>query len=462
MSKKTFTAIFLFTTTVWASVEDPFHTDNLTAKNQQTSFIDGQTLISESDITAAQQAVTKLPNRALSLAEITDFALANNPLTRLAWLQAKAAAANVGIAKGAYWPQLNVGASAERSQDVFTSTPNIEDTYGANISLSYLLWDFGQRASQLNANRYTLLAANLNQNSQIQAVISQTQQAYYLALGQQALIMANQKSVAEAKTSLAAAQALRQHGMATIGDVYQAQASLAQTNLNLEQSKGGYQTAMGQLATTMGLPANARLRLTPLNKTPVIHPIHQEVELFLAKAKRQRPDLLAASAQVHASESQLNVTQTSTRPTLQLSANTMPNFSDNENVMNGAIALNVSMPLFTGYTHTYQVKQAKAQLEETKATQDELDQQVQLQVWQAYYALKTAQNSIANTDILLKSSEQSVKQAMGQYKAGVGNILTVLTTQSSLASARVQSIQARLNWYVALAQLTQAVGVMRL
>jgi outer membrane protein TolC len=106
------------------------------------------------------------------------------------------------------------------------------------------------------------------------------------------------------------------------------------------------------------------------------------------------------------------------------------------------------------------VRQARAQVEIAAATRDQLAQQISLQVWQAYFALQTAEKSISNTDILFKSSEQSMQQASGQYKAGVGNILMVLTAQASLANARVQSIQARLNWYTALAQLAAAVGTL--
>ncbi len=86
------------------------------------------------------------------------------------------------------------------------------------------------------------------------------QQAYFQVLGQQALVSANQQSVKQAKASLDSAQALRANGMATIGDVYQAQASYAQANLDLQTSQGNYQTALGQLATAMGLPANANIR----------------------------------------------------------------------------------------------------------------------------------------------------------------------------------------------------------
>ncbi len=106
------------------------------------------------------------------------------------------------------------------------------------------------------------------------------------------------------------------------------------------------------------------------------------------------------------------------------------------------------------------MRNAEAKLHAARASRDQLNQQVQFQVWQAYYTLQIAAENIVTTAVLLKSSIQASEQAMGQYTAGVGNILTVLTTQTTLANARVQNIQAKLNWYIALAQLAAAIGAL--
>ena len=50
--------------------------------------------------------------------------------------------------------------------------------------------------------------------------------------------------------------------------------------------------------------------------------------------------------------------------------------------------------------------------------------------------------------------------ALGRYKAGVGNILDVLNAQSALATARLQRIQALLDWNVSRAMLAKAVGTL--
>jgi outer membrane protein TolC len=58
----------------------------------------------------------------------------------------------------------------------------------------------------------------------------------------------------------------------------------------------------------------------------------------------------------------------------------------------------------------------------------------------------------------VSSAIQSERVALGRYKAGVGNILNLLTAQVSLASARMQNIQAVYNWHIAKAALAQSMG----
>jgi outer membrane protein TolC len=85
---------------------------------------------------------------------------------------------------------------------------------------------------------------------------------------------------------------------------------------------------------------------------------------------------------------------------------------------------------------------------------------VALDVWKAYQSLTTASQSLKTTIDLVASAEQAERVALGRYKAGVGTVLDLLTAQSALASARLQRIQAALDWFVFRATLAQSVGAL--
>jgi len=114
----------------------------------------------------------------LDMARAIDLALQNNPDTRASWLQARQAQDVVGSRRSAYYPEVDLNASYTRSRQatqggrtIFNST-----TFGPQVVLTYLLFDFGGRAAQVEEARQALIAADFTHNQQIQNVILQTEQ----------------------------------------------------------------------------------------------------------------------------------------------------------------------------------------------------------------------------------------------------------------------------------------------
>ena len=88
-----------------------------------------------------------------------------------------------------------------------------------------------------------------------------------------------------------------------------------------------------------------------------------------------------------------------------------------------------------------------------------LYRQTELDVWQAYYDVKTAASGIVSTDAQVKSAEQTSQATLARYRAGFGSILDLITAQQDESNARVQRIQSYLGWFTALARLNFAVGM---
>ena len=124
-----------------------------------------------------------------TLVELTDMALTNNPQTKLAWAEIRSSQAGVELARAGYWPQISASYSVTRSRTVnFTGASNSAQTrYSPSISLSYLLWDFGNRSGTLDSAKFALTAAELANSQTLQNVILAVEQDYYQVLGLQAL-----------------------------------------------------------------------------------------------------------------------------------------------------------------------------------------------------------------------------------------------------------------------------------
>ena len=122
----------------------------------------------------------------------------------------------------------------------------------------------------------------------------------------------------------------------------------------------------------------------------------------------------------------------------------------------------ISIPVFQGFTNSYNIFQAQELAKASAANAEYQRDLVINQVFTSYYNLKTATVRVKSTDDLMASAQASYDLALGQYKQGVGSILTVLTAQAALDSARSQEASARWTWYSSLAQLSHDVGVIGL
>ncbi len=400
----------------------------------------------------------------LTLADIIDLALRNNPATRISWENARAAAAAYGSQKGAYYPTIDADVNATRLKTVATQGRSAvqQTTYGPSATLSYLLLDFGGRSASVEQAKQALLAADWTHNATIQDVVLQVESAYFAYMATKALVTAQRSTVAEARTNLEAARERHRVGLATVADELQAQTALSQAELDLETTEGNLQTTRGALAVSIGLPANTPYDIEVPPPDTSVAAIADSVDVLIREALRSRPDLAAAEAQFERARARVSELKAARLPALTLNGtggrtylSSLPNGGNNY-----TLTLGLRIPLFAGFSRAYDQAQAEAAAAAASAQLDVLRQQVIFQVFSSYYTLQTATRRVRTADDLLASAQQSADVALGRYRAGVGTVLDLLTAQSALANARAQQVQARWVWQQALSQLAHDVGVL--
>ena len=82
--------------------------------------------------------------RRLTLAEVVDLGLRNNPATRLSWANARAAAAAYGSERGAYFPTIDGEVAATRLKTTASEGRSAvrQSILDPGLNLSYLVFDF--------------------------------------------------------------------------------------------------------------------------------------------------------------------------------------------------------------------------------------------------------------------------------------------------------------------------------
>lgn len=416
----------------------------------------------------------------LSLTDVVDRVLCRNPRSHEAWANARVQAAEVGVARAAFLPNIDASAGVEHNWSKGgsrSSTSGLSDTgsngistgsssgstdynqVSAGVSLSYLLYDFGGRDAALETARQLFEAASATQDNVVQGLFFSAIQGYYQLNAAQAALESALEAERSSKASLDAATARYQVGVGTPADKLQAQTAYSQAVLDRIRAEGTLRNAHGTLANLMGMDANQSYSLQSVADTPATEQFQANVGELIAEARRRRPDLAAAEAQIAAAEAGIATARAAGKPSISVTTDlAYLNRESSDPNRSGGIGLNVTIPLFTGFANTYRIRSATEQVEARKAARDQIALQIALDVWQAYQNLQTETQSVQTSADLVASATQNADVALGRYKAGVGNIIDVITAQSALASACAQRIQARFNWDIARASLAYSMG----
>ena len=156
--------------------------------------------------------------------------------------------------------------------------------------------------------------------------------------------------------------------------------------------------ARGQLAVAVGYAADSDVPLATLEKEITAAMPAESVHELLQKAQAARPELLAAKAQEQSAVSNLEAARGQGWPSLILDGSagrtTTEIGSQKTTADSYSAGLTLSFPLFTGFANQASSRKAQAQVDVAEASTQQLIQQVELEVWQAYQNMHTAASTL--------------------------------------------------------------------
>ena len=404
----------------------------------------------------------------LSLAEAIDIGLKNNAQTKLTWAEARAAAAQYAQTQSAALPTLDGQYTLTRFREFVTFNNKTEaffqTQWGPQVSLSYVIFDFGQRRATSEAARMALYFSDWTHNRAIQTAINTITNDYYGYLYQVQLLDALEADVENAQVTLDDANAGLSTGVKTVSDTLLATTQLLQKQTQFTAQQQNVKNSYAQLLTDMGVPANTEVTLQDLPEATTEQDMRQDLNALLSEALQQRADLLAAEANVRSKQESIRAARRQFYPTLQYNfdigrTNFNGGFNDNYNFQ-GTLAL--TFPIFSGFNLDNNVRAAEAQKEAAEAQLLQTQLTVIENITTAHYNVKIAAETLELARSYLKAAEEQLRVAVSQYKAGTNTILDVVTAQTSVADARAQKAQAVQQWFSSLANLTYAVGAMKI
>ncbi|NML97936.1 TolC family protein [Paraburkholderia sp. RP-4-7] len=421
---------------------------------------------------------------AYDLPELIDLAESANPLTRIAWNDARNVALAAGIAKSAYLPQLSVAAMGQyaglhdSSSSVLGDSSASATGHGMTsvVALQWLLFDFGGRAARVEAASQASVMANIAFTAVHQQVIFDVSVAFYAYQAARARIATTQQGLDNAEAILAAAQSRYKHGIGTVIEVAQANQNRAQAKLALIQAQGAESNSYLALISAMGISPLSKPRIAemPAHTLPAI--TNDSIDRIVSSAIARRPDVLSAYAaervnlaKVKAAESdfmpKVFVSATGAYNTGSSSISAVPAIGQQLPTVNlsggrygGSVIVGVTIPLYDGGLRSAVLAQARNDADSASTRLTRSREEAVRQIVAAQNTLQTSLAAQAAAKELLAAAQTTYNAAFDAYRQGVGSVTDALLAQNQLLAAKNADADSYSSVLSAAAALALATG----
>lgn len=402
-----------------------------------------------------------VPDGKLALQEVIELGLCRNPQTTAAYLAAESARFAKNAGYSGYLPNINASASAGRD---YRNKDWGDWNYGASLSASYLIFDFGKRLADLNTLAATWRATGFDYDESVQNYVYGVIGAYYALLNADADVMSAEKLRDVAQTARDMAQKKYKAGSVAKADVLKADTTLASRDLALERAKNNREIAKGTLLAKLSFPADQNIEIQDMPSNFGRAAENKSIDELIAAAQKSRPDLLRATANKDAAWHRRNSAFLKNLPSISATGSISWNdtewnsFANDGHKVSGSIGIRASMPIFAGFANYYGVRQAEANYDRAKESERAAADNATLDIFTAYQNYKTAQKVLTQTETLLTSATESEKVTAGMYKVGRATMLDWQTAQSELVDAQKQNNAAKYDLFTKRAAVALAVG----
>lgn len=118
------------------------------------------------------------------------------------------------------------------------------------------------------------------------------------------------------------------------------------------------------------------------------------------------------------------------------------------------------MPLFEGFSRTYQIRGAEAQAEQREAELADTEQLILMEVVKAYADATSSLCNLEFSSTLLKAAQDALVTSRRRYDKGAADILEILNTQTALADAQQERIRTLAEWRAARLRILASSGLL--
>jgi outer membrane protein len=303
---------------------------------------------------------------------------------------------------------------------------------------------------------------NLAQSQQIgvdiykRVLIKEVKSAYYQYAQAQEGVQILEDALSVVEENLRTTESLERNHKITIDEVYSAQAQVKSVEQQVAEARKNEQVAKAFFNFLLNRDYQAGIDIpeTVAYAPPGLIKLDEARRLALL----QREELQQLQYFVAARDQQINLNKGMRLPQVNLQADygiqgTDYRIDEHSDFFLGSVVF--SWNLFDRSTGA-KVQQATIEKAQVLKQQQEVEQQIGLQVVQAYYELEAAHAMISTAEAEIQAARQAFRLVNKRYEQGQANLLTFANARTQLTSAQQNYSVAVLGYQIKLAEFERA------
>lgn len=411
-----------------------------------------------------------LTAQANELLKIYELALQNDATWRAAEHARDASVEAKPQARALLLPQISGSAQKARTLSEVDVDPggtskSSDDPWSYSLNLSQPVFDWGA-IQQLRQADDVVALAETNYRAVGQDLLLRVAQAYFNVLAAaDTLESARDENKAVAR-QLELAQARFEVGLSAITEVQEAQARYDLTNATVIQSQQVLNTAYSALAEITGRPYEPQARL--VDELPLAPPLPADIEAWVKTAREGNLDVLSARLSADIADTGISIARAGHYPTVDLNGSHGVNGSSSDasgvglatdrEITNDRIALQLTLPIFSGLATQSRVREATSTREQRRAQYEGAQRFAERQTRDAYLGVLSGSARVTALKQAVVSSVTALDAARSGQEVGTRTFIDVLNAQQQLSAAQRDYYRSRYDYLLAGLLLRQAAG----
>ncbi|HDH88144.1 MAG: TolC family protein [Deltaproteobacteria bacterium] len=342
-------------------------------------------------------------------------------------------------------------------------SPLDTNTYQFNITVTQPLFTGWRLTILREIASLGVDTAKIQKEAAIQDLVLNVKEAYFGILKAEKLENVAKQAVEQLKANLVVSQAFYDEGIIAKNDLLQTEVQMAQARQNLIKAKNGVEITKSLFNKLLRRGLNQRVKIKDILD---YYPISLLLDQCIEKAGQNRPEIKEVSLNVMSAEKAIDLAKSSYYPSVTLVGNYQREADDillgsgpGEDPDNWTITLKGEWTFWEWRKKRHDVAAARAKLAKANYILNEIKDNIQLEVKEAYLSLREAEKNIQVAKKAVVQAEENFRMNEERYKQQVATSTDVLDALTLLTQARTNYFNALSEHNIAWARLERAMGI---